>query len=294
MKVLFIINPAAGGSNRSEEVTGAVRKVLGSEGGVFEIKATKEKGHAGRLAQEAVDKGFDVVFACGGDGTVNEVGSSLVRTRAVLGIVPVGSGNALARALRVPVDPEGALVLLKKKKVVEMDAGVLCGRHFFSTAGLGFDACLSKRYNESFLAKRVRGVAPYVALALLEYLKFTPSSFHIKTGGNIRRVDPFLLTAANTERWGGPAVIAPGANPSDGKLDICIVTGVGPMSLPVLVYKFLRGRIDTFKGYRRILTDSMDVMGRPGTVVHVDGEPFECTGDISIRVVPRGLRVLSG
>ena len=294
MKALFIINPLAGGYDRSAEVIYAVRKAVSSEKGIFEIKVTREKGHARRLAKEAVEKRFDVVFACGGDGTVNEVASSLVKTRALLGIIPTGSGNALAGALNVPEDPVAAIGLLNGRRTVEVDAGIFCGRYFFSTAGLGFDAVLSKRYGEGFLSRRFRGTLPYIPLALLEFPRFRPASFRIKTGKGDMRITPFILTAANTPNYGGRYVIAPGANPFDGSLDVCVIANVNPVNAPVLAYKFLKGRIHTFKGYSRIIACSLDIVSDSRVIAHVDGEPFECAGEISIRVLHKGLKALAG
>ena len=152
MKVCFIVNPTAGGANRVEQLTASIRKVLGNENGFFEVKSTTCKGSANTLAREAVVEGFDTVMACGGDGTINEVASALVNTETVaLAIVPYGSGNALGLISR-HTETERQLLLQNLKaqeQFCSIDAGYSLQQDTsFSTAGFGFDALLSKKYNE--------------------------------------------------------------------------------------------------------------------------------------------------
>lgn len=294
MKVRFIINPAAGPfmSRRAEKVTGAVRRRLGGAEGVFDIKAAGVKGSAGSLSREAADKGYDAVFACGGDGTINEVAAPLVGRATALGVVPCGTGNGFATSLGIPGDLDRAVVLAREGRVREIDTGVICGRYFFSTAGCGFDAHLSRRYNEGALSGRLRGLVPYFPIAMVEFFRYRAEPVVIRTGLATINAAPFLLTAANTERYGAGAIIAPGALPDDGLLDVCIISDAGPLNAPSIVARLFSGRIDGFKGFERVRTDTVEISGRDSTVLHADGEPFEWTGGVSISVLPRSLKVL--
>jgi YegS/Rv2252/BmrU family lipid kinase len=199
LKVRFIVNPVAGTSDRTEQITRGVRKVFASVRGVFEVRVTEGPGDAFKLSEEAREKGYETVFACGGDGTINEVASALVNSRTVLGIIPGGSGNGLARALSIPRDIEVAASIPLRGHVREVDTGVVNERYFFSTAGFGFDALMSKRYNER--AGR-RGILPYVPIALREFLRYSPQATLIKWDDKYMRVFPFLLTVANTNQYG--------------------------------------------------------------------------------------------
>ncbi len=115
---MFIINPKAGamaggpsrpGRDRVATVTETIRRVLSEEVGIFEIKVTQGPGGGELYSRDAVTRGFDAVFACGGDGTVNEVATPLVDTSTALGIIPFGSGNGFARALNIPENPVEAI-----------------------------------------------------------------------------------------------------------------------------------------------------------------------------------------
>lgn len=294
MKVRFIINPAAGPlrSRRAGKVTDAVRRQLGGVEGVFDIKVAGGKESAGSLSKEAVDKGYEVVFACGGDGTINDVASRLVGRATALGVIPGGSGNGFAMSLGIPGDLDRAVGLVRHGKVREIDTGVICGRYFFSTAGCGFDAHLSRRYNEGALSRKLRGLMPYFPIAMVEFFRYRAEPVVIRTASATINAVPFLLTAANTERYGGGAIIAPGALPDDGLLDVCIVSDAGVLNAPSIAARLFSGKIDRFKGFERVRTDTVEISGRGSTVLHADGEPFEWTGDVSISVLPRSLRVL--
>lgn len=288
MKVRFIVNPTAGTQDRTEEITGAVGRVFSSERGLFEVRTTKAPGDAFELSEEAKQKGYETVFACGGDGTTKEVASALLNSQTVLGILPAGSGNGLARALSIPRDMELAASLPLKGRVREVDTGTVNGGYFFSTAGFGFDALMSKRYNER--AGR-RGLLPYVPIALREFFIYRPEATLIKWDEKYMRVFPFLLTVANTDQYGGDCVIAPGAVPDDGLLDLCILDDVGFFSAAMSARRLFMGNIDKAKKFRRIRTASVEIIRKRPGPVHLDGEPLEGEENIKVGVIPRSLKV---
>lgn len=292
MQALFIINPIAGGANRTKKITDSVRDVLGAEEGIFEIRAAKARGDAGELAAEAVKRGYDAVIACGGDGTVNEVASRLVGTPTVLGVVPCGTGNGFARALGIPRGFDAAMKVIKNRAVREIDAGVICGRYFFATSGAGFDAHLSKVYNEHKLISKVRGVAPYVPLSMMEFYKYRPVETVIKIDDDYARLKPFILTFANTDRYASKFVIAPGAEPDDGFLDVCMVPHTGLKDALVLAARLFKGNISGARGYRRVKAARVEIACDTTTLLHADGEPFEHTGTVTVETLHKKLRVL--
>lgn len=294
MKVIFIINPKAGGASAKNvaAITGAVRDVLAMETGIFEIKVTKSAGGAELYSRDAVTRGFDAVFACGGDGTVNEAATPLVGTSTALGIIPLGSGNGLAKSLKIPESVPEAIALVKRFRTRAIDVGVACDRYFFGTAGFGFDAHLSKRYNEGALTSKVRGIMPYFPLAVKEFYRYKREKVSIKIGNNITKVVPFLLTVANVERYGSDAIIAPGALPDDGQLDLCVVPDIGITNAYGLAAKLLSGDIESVKGFRHVRTESLEIDRDKTTLVHVDGQPFEWQGNIRVSVLHKQLKVI--
>ena len=293
LKVRFIINPVSGTAGRMKRIEAVVRDVLGKESGIFEVKATVGAGSARELAAEAVGKGYEFVFACGGDGTINEAASALVGTDTVLGVLPAGSGNALARSLGIPADPLEAVSLLKTGSVRRIDVGRTCGRYFFTSAGFAFEALLSKRYNEGRLARKIRGIAPYYALGLLEYLKFTPEEVLLSVDGQEFNAAPLILTAAKTSQWGGGAFIAPGALVDDGLLDFCVIPRQGVLRTAGLLRRLKKGSMEEHKGYWRARGREAVIRGRKASYAHVDGEPFEFEGDVEVSLLPASLKVLA-
>ncbi|MBI5887878.1 MAG: diacylglycerol kinase family lipid kinase [Deltaproteobacteria bacterium] len=294
MKALFIINPVAGGASSVKRIREAVVEAFKSEDGIFEIKVAGAKGDTFKLSSGAVKRGYEAVIACGGDGTVHEAAAPLVNTDTMLGVIPCGSGNGFAKSLGIPFDIAAGMELIKKWKPRPIDAGVIGDRYFFSTAGMGFDAHLSKKYNDGFLSKRLRGLLPYFPLAVWEFYRFKPRPLRMKMDNNLLSETPFILTFANIERYGGQAVIAPGAVPDDGFLDVCTVPEIGLLDALDLVKKLFNGRITAFKGYRCMRSSNIDIAGEGISAVHADGEPFQWQGNISVKVLPKGLRVLTG
>ena len=156
--ISIIINPVAGGGTlavakqRAERAT----QYLEARGEHGEVHLTERRGHAHALASSAVQRagsgaaaeGYRVV-AWGGDGTVNEVASALVDTRSVLGIVPAGSGNGLARELGLPTAVDAALDMAVSSPARAIDAGTIGERWFFSIAGIGFDAHVASAFDRA-------------------------------------------------------------------------------------------------------------------------------------------------
>lgn len=292
MKIRFIVNPFSGKRRKSQAlVTEAVREALADEEGIFEIRVASEKGSAAVLSKEALDKGYEIIFACGGDGTISEVAAPLVGTDVILGIIPIGSGNALASSLGIPKDMRAAVGLIKNMKVREIDVGAVCGRYFLTTAGFAFEAHLSRSYAEGALSKRIRGLAPYYPLALKEFLRYSPEPVTIKTPQGTETVTPFLLSAANTGQFGGGAFISPGASLDDGLIDICIVEKPGIYGAMGLARKLFSKSVHEMKTFRCIRTEQAEISGRSKTLCHADGEPFEWEGDIKIGILPKKLKV---
>ncbi len=291
---MFIVNPKAGSAQAKsvEAVTAAVRNTLGGEEGIFEIKITRAPGGAELYSRDAVARGFDAVFACGGDGTINEAATPLVDTSTALGIVALGSGNGLAMSLKIPKETEEAVALAKGFKTRAIDVGVACDRYFFSTAGFGFDAHLSKRYNEGALSSKIRGIMPYFPLAVKEFYRYKREEVSVKIGNDVTKVTPFLLTVANVAHYGSEAVIAPGALPDDGLLDLCIVPDIGITNAYGLASKLLNGRIESVKGFRHLKVESLDIDREKGTLAHVDGQPFDWQGNIHISLLHKKLKVI--
>ena len=139
-KLYFIVNPVSG-SGRGRRDFARVEALLRERGAAYEAVYSEHPGHAVALARAAVEAGERCIIAVGGDGTVNEVASVLVNTGVVMGVLPFGTGNDLARVAGFPEDPEAAVDTLLAGRTRRMDAGMANDRFFLNVSGFGFDVC---------------------------------------------------------------------------------------------------------------------------------------------------------
>ncbi len=290
MKVRAILNPRAG--LRAAGTREAVER--GRPGwDDYAVYLTREPGHATALAREAVAGGADVVLAVGGDGTVNEVARGLVGSRAALGIVPAGSGNGLARALRVPLRPARALAALEAAERRAMDVGLLDGRLFLNVAGVGFDAVVGHAFHESGRRGGRRGLLGYLRLCVRELRHYRAPRLVVQseTGQRLETV-AFALTFANGPQYGAGAGINPGAKLDDGRLEIVVIERGRWSELAAAAPRLFLGGIDRTPVYRRLAVSSATVTGEAPFAVHVDGDPRPPTTRVELRLRPLALQVL--
>ena len=286
--IRFIVNPSAG--NRRGDPEATIRKVLHGTGVVFEVFQTEYKGHGTELAQKAADEGVDLVVAVGGDGTINEVGRGLLGRETTLGLLPLGSGNALARALGISLNLEQACSALLQAVVRQMDVGKIGDAIFFSTAGVGLDAEVSWRFNRR--PKGPRGFIPYAILTLGAFWEYKPEEVRItlEEGAQLK-ISPTILTIANTSQFGNGAIISPGARPDDGLLDLCIIGGTGILRTLWHIRRLFTGTIDQMPGTNFFRTRGLRIV-RPGPGrFQVDGESMTGATTLDVTVVPKAIRI---
>jgi diacylglycerol kinase (ATP) len=293
VNVVVIVNPMAGpvwSRRPTGQVEATVRDVVAHHVARAEVRFTHGPGHARDLAHEAVASGAQVVVAWGGDGTVNEVASALVYGRAVFGIVPVGSGNGLARELGVPFEPDGALEVALAGAERVIDAGELNGRLFFNVAGIGFDARVAEAFADS--AVPVRGFAAYASTTLRELVRYSPNRYVVAADGQpVADAPALMVTLANTRQWGNGAKIAPRARLDDRRLDLVFVGARHPVVVAANVWRLFWGDIADMGGVvhrpigRAVITTS------PAAPVHVDGEAIGRFERVEVCVRAEALRV---
>jgi diacylglycerol kinase (ATP) len=293
--VAVIINPISGTGSRPDvgrertERAASVIAARGLDAQAARVVVTERAGHARELTLALLAQGATTVVAWGGDGTVNEVASALAFRDATLVVVPSGSGNGLARELRIPLDPEGAFRAAFEGRICRIDAGEVDGRLFFNVAGIGLDARVAAGFASGGLAKR--GLARYLTVTTRELLSYQPEDHVVVTDGTSRRVRPLLIAIANGRQYGNGAVIAPSARLDDGKLDVVTVAARSPLGAMVAIPRLFTGRIADVRGVETVPAVDIRVTSTHAVLYHVDGEPF--CGDVSIvaRPRPRALRV---
>ncbi len=293
MKISIIVNPTAGPAWRRmapDQVEAYTRAVIDHHAADAWVVYSKGPGHAHDLAHEAVAGGAHVVVAWGGDGTVNEVASAVLYGRASLGIVPVGSGNGLARELGIPRNPDEALSVALGGEDRVVDVGEVNGRVFFNVAGIGFDAHVAERFANAPVP--VRGLAAYAAATLSELFHYTPQRYTVRRDGAVLAEGRALLIAiANARQWGNGARIAPHARLDDDRLDLVFVGARHPVVVAANLWRLFWGDISDAGGVTHHLVERALVRADPPAPLHVDGEPLGPQTTITIGVRSQALRV---
>jgi len=286
-KIAFVINPISGGAKGSSTSDSIFRQIDKSRF-VPTIAESQCKGDAKILAETFVKEGFKRIVAVGGDGTVNEVAHALIHTNSVLGIIPKGSGNGLARHLNIPISLGVALELLKRGRIINIDYGILNNVPFFCTAGVGFDALVGNK----FATLSGRGLTNYLKTILNEYFNYIPQYYQIEINGQTIVKEAFLVTVANASQWGNNAFIAPNADLQDGLLDVTIVSPFPKFLSPSMGIMLLNkeigksGYVEMFK-----VKDISITRDKPG-YVHYDGEPSTMGKKLFAHIKPAGLKVI--
>lgn len=287
IKITFILNPISGTTNKAG-IPHLIDTILDKDKFEYTIAETLRAGHASELAREAAQSGIDVVVAVGGDGTVNEVARALVNTRTALGIIPCGSGNGLARHLMLPMNAKGALEVLNKCEIHDLDYGMINSIPFFCTCGMGFDAFISMK----FALAGKRGPITYVENVLKEGLKYKPETYTVEDETGTKQYKAFLISIANASQYGNDAYIAPQASMRDGLMDIIIMEPFDVLeAAQVSIDMFNKtldknSRIKTFRSKHIVIHRA-----EPG-VVHYDGDPIMADADLDIQIKEKGIRVV--
>lgn len=287
-KVLLIVNPISGTRSKSG-IEEAFSTSMRRSGANYEIARTGKAGDARRFAKEAVDKGFVAVVVAGGDGTVNEVGSSLIGTNTALGLLPCGSGNGLARTVGVPQDMDIALRLIENGFATDCDCGIADGIPFFCTFGLGFDAAVA----EKFASSPRRGYMSYIRSALEELINYRPSNYSISIGGREITKEAFIIAVCNTSQYGNNIYVAPEADITDGKLDITVVHSHKPLDLAVAGMSMMSGIIAPGRVMVSLRTPEVTISRNSDGPVQIDGEPMDMGRRIQISCLPSALTIFS-
>jgi YegS/Rv2252/BmrU family lipid kinase len=291
VSIAVIINPIAGGGSAESGADRArlAGDVLTSLGEEAEVIVTERRGHARDLAEAAVSRGARLVFAWGGDGTVNEVASVLMRKGIPLGIVPSGSGNGLARALRIPAQPDRAIAEALNVTPRAIDAGELGGRPFFTVAGIGLDAHVATCFDQDDLGRR--GLGTYARIVARELLTYRPRSYRVDRNGHRVEVSALLIAMANSPQFGNGACIAPDARVDDGRLDVVVVEERSRIATLCAVPRLFTGGIARVRGVSIRQVEHAVVECDTPMSFHVDGEPVQGGIRLEARVLPGVLRV---
>lgn len=287
-RICFIINPKSG-KQKTGNLEDLIHSNIDLDRYELSVEHTRSEGHAKQLSQKAVNLRTDIIVAVGGDGTINEVASQLINTNSILGIVPSGSGNGLARHLGIPLKPEKALLFINKAKSTKIDTATLNQHRFISIAGVGFDAFVAEAFSKS----RNRGFSGYFKIVAEKFLKYKEEKFQlIFDNDHTKTASAFIIAFANSNQFGYNTQIAPNALLNDGKLDICIVKKPPISEMPNIASLMLLKKIDQSKYVEIIQASEVTVKRIEDGLVNLDGESMTTSKNINIKVDPLSLNVI--
>ncbi len=286
--IWFVINPISG-VRRKDDIPQLIHANLDHSKFSYTIKTTSHKGHAIEISKEAILNNIDIVCAVGGDGSVHEVGTTLIGSKTKLAIIPIGSGNGLARHMNIPLTIPEAILCINSSSEIQMDTVLVNENPFLGFGGYGFDALIAKRFNED----KKRGFWTYVKHILMEFFKYNPINISIDTNGQIKKMPVIMCTIANTSEFGNGFVFSPKSDATDGKIELILLKPFSMWRIPLLVYQFFKGQSDRSK-FTEVISFKTAKINISQKIAHYDGEPTKISGVLNVKVVPRSLHILVG
>lgn len=286
-RILFIVNPISG-IGKQHAVEQIIGERLDKTKFDAEIVYTKEAGHATKLSHEASDAGIEIVVAVGGDGTVNEAAAGLVGTATALAIVPAGSGNGLARHLKIPMNLKRAVEVINTGNILKIDTATINDQLFVNVAGVGFDASIAKK----FAVAGKRGFSTYLRITTGAYKNYEPKQYTLVIDGKVFKRRALLISFANSSQFGNNTTIDPAASVNDGYIDVCIV---GKMPYWKAVFYapllFLK-KFDQTRYIEIIRAKEVVLKRKKGKNIHLDGDPKLMGKELTMRINPLSLNVI--
>lgn len=289
-KVLFIINPMSGNNRQKKSIEKYAQQYLPAENFELHFTYTEYSGHAIKLSINAKNI-FDIVVAVGGDGTIHEVAQPLVHSRTKLAIIPMGSGNGLARFLHIPRSIRPAIRLIAEGRTLKMDTISCNNEYVLNVAGFGFDAIIGDLFNINITK---RGGLRYIQLVSKELFSYKAQTFKFHIDNKEFTRTFFIGAIANANQYGLNAYIAPTADVSDGKFEVVFIEKFPPLFTIKLVIDLFSNRLHKSKFVETLRADSLTIENNSRYTIHMDGEPRVMFSDIHFSIVPQSLSVIVG
>jgi diacylglycerol kinase (ATP) len=259
-------------------------EALREEGIEPEVWFTRGPGDGTILAQRAVDAGYEVIIAAGGDGTLHEVAQPIVGTAATLGVMPLGSVMNLARTLGIERDLHQAAAVIRSGRLLRMDVGAVKRQYFLEYAGVGIDAAVYP-----LLQQIDRGEWSSMWTLLRVAFRYRPQNLTISVDGQRRSLRALMVVVANTP-YVGPAELNPEAKVDDHRFDIKVFGRFSRLELLMYGLQIARGTRAYNPRVWRLRGKTVSVASSRPLPAHADIQPIGST-PITFRVVPSGLGV---
>ncbi len=286
-KILFIVNPSAG-KKRNLDLKEFIEKHFDFPD--YTVAVSSSLQYFEEIKQKAMTENYTDVIACGGDGTVNKVATFACQHNLKLGILPLGSGNGLARSVKISMDLKKALHQVKAGKTMKIDGGVMNGNLFFCASGMGFDAYIAALFEKT----EGRGLWGYIRLIWKEFFSYKPENYILNFDGKEINKPAFVLACCNSGQYGNDFYIAPTASMTDGKITVSILKPFSKWLTPYVILKVVLKKTHTLKWVETYHAADVKITREKKGSVHLDGEPHEEGIGVHYTVKPLALNIICG
>lgn len=293
--ILYLVNPIAG-TRTKQGLESFLRQKSDAAGLEYSVVHSTRDMDAGTLRHWVEEQKATDLVVCGGDGTVNLAAKALQGSQINLGIIPVGSGNGLARCAGIPLKPTDAFEVLLKGHVQLTDAFTVNEHFSCMLSGIGLDAAVAERFAHS----NRRGLYNYTKQTLIQFFKAHPYQFEIVLPEFSFFSDAFFISIANSNQFGNNMTIAPRASLSDGLLDLVIVQKMPKAGIPLAILRQVRGNnqlhdLAQSVGKRNIIylqTPTVTIKNKYLAPLHIDGDPCDTAESLTVKIMPAAFRLL--
>ncbi len=290
-----LINPISGTRSKTAAIK-IIEKKLALAGYKLQVIHTNKEGNYDFLQTKIYSESITDIIVCGGDGSVNQVASALLGIDISFGIIPMGSGNGLARTAGISSKVASAMDIILEGKSQHIDAFYINNRFSCMLAGLGMDAQVA----HDFAKQSSRGLFTYIKETIRNFFSARAFPFTISMEHSSFQTHAFFISIANSNQFGNNVTIAPQASLSDGLLDIVIVNKMNKMRL---IYKLLRqlrfGKPISFQNAEErkaeiiyFQSNHFYIKNSGHAALHIDGEPVDTAADFEVKVIEKAFRLL--
>ena len=286
-KTAIIVNPISG-IGRQKKIESLLKDNLNQDLFDYTVRYTEHIHHGTDLAREAVDQGFDCVVAVGGDGSVNDVAQGLKDSGVTMGIIPCGSGNGLARTLKIPLKPALAIRMLNQMNEITIDSIVINDSWLcVNAAGVGFDAYIARLMH----AAKTRGFAAYTNLILREYASYKCNNYRLTIDDRTIERSAWFIAVANGRQYGYNLAVAPKAQLCDGLIDISIIDKIPLDHIPITAPMAFMNLLDHSQHVEMFRGKEIVIEGNVHKWVNIDGEGENLGKELHFVNHPRSVKI---
>jgi len=291
--IIYIINPISGTREKSG-LQKVIEEKTKKENIAFEIFPSVASGDYSFLTPIIKEQRVTDIVVAGGDGTLSQAVSSLMRENVNFGVIPCGSGNGLAMAAGISRQPQKAIDIIFKGKAKPIDGLYINDQFSCMLTGIGFDAKVAHEFSK----QTRRGLRAYAILVGKNFFTAKPYHFSIESNGVKFSTDAYFISVANSNQFGNNFTIAPKALLSDGLMDVVIVKRTAK---PLLLYNILK---QVFAGKLQNMETSLNfpviyfqtkqilIENNSHAPMHIDGDPTEVLEKLNIKIAPKCFRLI--